>query len=137
VKPIHQTEFGWPKGNCYAACVASLMEIPLEDCPVVPEGEDSDWNQIWDNWYADRGIARLVFPYTPEYLVKGWQILAGITPREIQDGTGKRPMHAVVGLDGKAVHDPHPDSTFFADAVPAEVEILYFLNPANLMRNFG
>ena len=32
--PVHQTKFGAPHGNCTAACVATLLDKPLEDVDV-------------------------------------------------------------------------------------------------------
>lgn len=30
VKPVDQTLFGRPSGNCLPACVASILELPIE-----------------------------------------------------------------------------------------------------------
>lgn len=40
MEPVFQTMHGEKHGNCFAACIASLLEIPLED---VPQFGDNDW----------------------------------------------------------------------------------------------
>ena len=31
MKPVDQTSFGFPGGNCFSACVASILELPIDD----------------------------------------------------------------------------------------------------------
>lgn len=33
MKPAMQTKFGEYEGDCFAACIASLFELPIEDVP--------------------------------------------------------------------------------------------------------
>lgn len=40
MKPVDQTTFGFPGGNCFSACIASLLEMPLDDVPYFMHG---DW----------------------------------------------------------------------------------------------
>jgi hypothetical protein len=35
--PVYQTKFG-KKGNCFAACIASILERELDDCDIDMEG---------------------------------------------------------------------------------------------------
>lgn len=35
MKPVDQTTFGAPHGNCLMACVASILEVPLDSLPVM------------------------------------------------------------------------------------------------------
>lgn len=125
--PVHQTRFGFPHGNCMAACIASLLELPIEEMPVIPA--DDRFNDTWDAWLRDRGFARVCFHsdgtnFTP----KGYYLIAGPSPRPILDDAGARAFHVVVGLDGVPIHDPHPDGTFLEKI--SEVEMLYLLDPA-------
>lgn len=36
MKPVFQDKFGVPDGNCFASCVASILEVPRDDVPHVP-----------------------------------------------------------------------------------------------------
>jgi hypothetical protein len=127
MRPVRQTAFGYPHGNCMAACVASLLELPIEEMPVIPA--DANFNETWDAWLRDRGFARICFHSDgTNFIPKGYYLLAGPSPRPIVDENGVRAFHVVVGLDGKPVHDPHPDDTFL-DSI-TEVEILYPLDPS-------
>lgn len=129
MKPVKQTTFGYPRGNCYAACVASLLEIPLEACPIVEDV--ATWNEVWDAWYAARGLARMCFEYNPEWKPRGWAIISGISPRVMTDEDGERVHHSCVGCDGELVHDPHPDDTFLEKIT--DVEFIYAVDPSRLM----
>jgi hypothetical protein len=129
--PVKQTKVGYPNGNCYAACIASLLEMPLEEMPVVVA--DAKFNEIWDAWFAARGIARLCFTYSPDHVFKGWMIICGLSPRDVVNENGERVHHAVVGRDCVPVFDPHPDaSDAFFEGSPTEVDILYPLDPQQL-----
>ena len=33
MKSVDQTKFGYPEGNCLMACVASILEVGLDDLP--------------------------------------------------------------------------------------------------------
>jgi hypothetical protein len=132
MKPIKQTTFGWPHGNCYAACVASVLELPLEDMPLVPA--DADFNAAWDGWFASRGLTRINFNVAAAgtWRPEGYSILCGINPRGIRNEQGELVHHATVALNGTPLHDPHPDNTFLLEAT--EIEIIYRLDPAGTAR---
>lgn len=97
MKPVDQTIFGHGKGNCFTACVASLLELPIEDVPYFMG--DCDWLSRFIDWCEARSVRvefSTVFPSPKgEYVIVG-----GVSPR-----TGKG--HACIALDGVIVHDPH------------------------------
>ena len=120
--------------NCFAACLASVLEVPIE---FVPKGADgATWNmsevQEWLNTEFDLqalevtfGTGGTIYPLTYPVLC----IVVGKSPR------GDK-QHAVVaktcGLEGfELIHDPHPSglmiegdplyATFF---VPCDVRVL-------------
>jgi hypothetical protein len=126
MKPVMQTRFGFPNGNCYAACVASILEMPIEDMPVI--AADEDFNDRWDAWYAEHGLARVTFRPGADWKPKGYYVLCGKSPRDIFNGKGERVDHATVGLDGNFVHDPNPDGTFLLNGVIEEIDIIYPLS---------
>jgi hypothetical protein len=95
VIPVTQTRTGEPDGNCFAASLASVFEtaIPEFDLP----GTDY-WANV-DRWLARRGYRYVQRPIT-DPAPRGWHLIEGLSPRGGQ--------HAVVGYNGRMVHDPHP-----------------------------
>jgi hypothetical protein len=118
MKPVDQTIFGAPHGNCFAACVASILELPLEDVPnFVLEGEG--WWNAAKAWLHERGYALL--------WVKHDAVACGyVDPNPLIDAghyiitTGQSPrgefLHCVIEHRGRIVHDPHPSRDGFVGA---------------------
>ena len=129
--PVTQTEFGAKHGNCYAACIASIFELPIESLPSVPTDDtvvvekyktdsnkdnwdvnnfyDAWWWDMWNAWFEANNLLRYRVDYnkfTPRYTEHpaGYTILIGASPRN-----PNKVKHAVVAFNGKLVHDPHPD----------------------------
>lgn len=96
--PVDQTIFGAPEGNCLPACIASILDLRIED---VPHFGADDWLDTLERWLAPRGLypvcATLGGPWRPA----GLYILAGKSPRGDF-------LHAVVARGSDVVHDPHP-----------------------------
>lgn len=105
--PVDQTTFGQPGGNCFSACVASLLDLPISEVPYfMDETSGVKWYAQLDAWLAPRGYYALHFnivdraAYDRENLwPKGYYILGGKSPRG---------DHAVVARGAEVVHDPHP-----------------------------
>lgn len=84
--PVYQTRHG-PEGNCFEACLASILEIGIEQVPVF-----SGWDDL-RKWLTARNWL-LEFGRSDGHAIASVQTLRGI--------------HAVVCLDGQIVHDPSP-----------------------------
>jgi len=98
--PVNQTRFeGAAGGNCLAACLASILELPLDEV---------DTPALFDKATMWQAIMRITLP-------------RGLRPFSYHVGGGDSPAiappgfhiacsasHATVALDGKIVHDPHP-----------------------------
>lgn len=104
VKPVEQTRFG-TKGNCLAACIASILEVPLNE---VPECDGGAIGAVLMKWLAARNLFLVRVPIQSRRedgsawaFFFGYSILIAKSPRE--------GSHAVVVKDGKIAHDPHPD----------------------------
>jgi len=103
MNPVYQTKFGKTEGNCLAACLASIFEIPIESV--------SDFG-LTDLWYAkfedymiqtfDLQPVDLLVDKLDGWKPKGYHLINGKSPRGNYD-------HAVVGLSGEPVHDPFPN----------------------------
>jgi hypothetical protein len=123
--PVMQGETAPGRGNCLAACVASILECPLADVPNFALERDC-WSAL-QTWLVRQGLMaiRLTMPEASFPLPRTFCILTGDSPR--------RPVyHAVVGeweqCAWRIVHDPHPQGgglagppkwvTFFAMQSP-------------------
>lgn len=107
---IYQDEFGKilpesttpvENGNCFNACLASIIEVPLKLIPRFQDIPKVQWltglTQILiDNGYVLSGMS---FDEAPE----GYSIAAGYNK-------GGKLEHCCVYLNGKLFHDPDPNS---------------------------
>lgn len=106
--PVDQT--AGEAGDCLMACVASILEIELEELPLIP---DREWFPIFEKALRDRGYHVLVVELgTPPIAPRGYCIGIGPSPRTKPEE--KTTDHACVLLDGDVVHDPHPTRTGLA-----------------------
>jgi len=101
VIPITQTRTG-ENGNCVSACLASILELPLQLVPDFAAETDSDdeFFAAVDKWLASKGLCYRHWPIGGPAPV-GWHTIEGTSPRGGQ--------HAVVAQNGKPVWDPHPE----------------------------
>jgi hypothetical protein len=112
ITPVLQSETELGRGNCLAACVASILELSTDEVPNFRLAPDP-WVAL-QTWLVDRGLVAVRVAAGPEAVYpmpKVHCILTGPSPRN--------PVgHAVVGIwDGERtimVHDPHPDGTGLA-----------------------
>jgi len=106
MEPAQQTSFG-KKGNCFSACIASILEVPLDTVPVFCVDFPSRWAEKANEWlHEHHGV--MLFCVTPpsegfvetQYKAPFYHIMSGPALRGLQ--------HSVVGRNGKMVYDPHP-----------------------------
>ena len=110
MKPVDQTEFPIrrpdgtveKRGDCLMACVASILEVPLASLPAMTNAhDDGSWWDVLMATLRERGHTVIYDDNTPAFRPSGYHIAGGPSPRGPWG-------HAVVALDGKVVHDPHP-----------------------------
>jgi hypothetical protein len=127
VKPVDQTRFGVPGGNCYQACLASLLELGLEEIPEDLAHGDGTMART-NAWLAPRGFCMVCFSYRTTDLwhppAGAWHVLSGPSPRGDF-------WHSTVGRDGQLVHDPHPSRAGLVGE-EREVDLLVLIDPARL-----
>jgi hypothetical protein len=101
MKPVEQTYLTYPDGNCFAACVASVLELPLE---AVPDFKGEGWLDRWQEWLAKHNLTFVNFHIDPadEWRPPGYSLLAADSPRGAW-------LHSVVCHNGTIVFDPHPE----------------------------
>ena len=132
MKPVDQTRFSpteMPLGNCFGACVASILEAPLSD--VLDDGEMLQgelWWRTWEAWLNQRGFGLVhLGDYPPAWFLpaKGYSIMSGKSPRGDF-------LHSVVALNGELVHDPHPSRDGVVNIV--DWVILYPHDPVRISK---
>lgn len=132
MKPVMQTTFG-NYGNCFQACLASVLEIPLDSIPefrrMQVDQEVSCMVSEADKWLRSSKGLRFISvemynsdggdPNTTQCLLNRlayenrdeFVLLSGKSPRKKPDGSDM--YHCVVGVAEcwgfNVVHDPHHD----------------------------
>lgn len=97
--PVDQTSFGVPNGNCFSACIASILHMPIADVPSFCKHED--WWERLTAWLQPHGYYPTIIRHNPEWTPQGFHVLSGKSPRgDFQ--------HSVVALGPDIIHDPHP-----------------------------
>lgn len=104
---VPQTIDDGVKGNCMAACVASILELSIDD---VPNYHGYNWWNRWIAWGRRQGINFTCYwidemkdVWCP---VSFW--IAGPDSPRLKKPDGTPIKHAVVVNKGKLVWDPHP-----------------------------
>jgi hypothetical protein len=81
VKPVYQTIIDNGRGNCWTACIASILEVSIEDVPnFVADEFDGGVNahQACRQWLFDRGLFMLDVNLKKEdslYTVLDWYLM--------------------------------------------------------------
>lgn len=124
MKPVQQTQFGKPLGNCWQAAIAAILEVDLEDVPAPVKS----WPQTWDaviDWLNARGLsifsASVDLDHADFRWPSGVYIVLGDAVRGLR--------HAVVYRDGELAHDPYPGGTGLTK--PKEIELIHPIDPAS------
>ena len=115
---VFQTRFGGHyaplenQGNCFQACVATVLQMPLEeayDCTGIQEEEH--WFDDFNKWLSQYNLGCIFVEHSAEKPISG-SAFKGIQIAECMRKTlyhGER--HVVVIQDGQLLHDPHPKAT--------------------------
>jgi len=135
MKPVMQTQFGKADGNCYAACLASILEIPIDSVPPCRQcNDESDQmaalrqQKFYREWARTMGFVLINVEGDFAAFDRVFMVAGGRGPR----GIG----HAVVWRGGKCVHDPFPGGGGLTGE-PDEYEILVPMNPARRKASMG
>lgn len=97
-------------GNCLNACLASLLELRLNEVPTITTNGGGDWDAQWSCWLAEQGYK---FDYVDmeDDPPVGYSIATVTTERLYPEGhrkAGKSIYHAIICFQGNKVHDPFP-----------------------------
>lgn len=147
--PVFQTVMRSPEdpdgapGNCFAACLASLLEISIDEVPSPSIDDREDWSAPGRYWHRisrflhERGLHMVEIDRdrtdgvefsSAAYLEDPgfYWIATGLSPR----GSF---LHSVICRDAQIVHDPHPDGTGIEGGV-VKAAYLVPLDPACSIR---
>ena len=111
---VNQTIFTVPGGNCFSACVASLLELSLDQVPYFMGYED--WFSEFLKWLDQYGYWAIPIPITNNWKPNGYCILSGKSPRGNFD-------HSVIADGLTMIHDPHPSQQGIETIVDAIILI--------------
>ena len=104
MKPVDQTLFGEGRGNCLQACIASVLELPLEAVPHFVLKDD--WVEALQMFLARFDLWTIPMDasssWDKRFVPRGYHLISGPSPRD------NSIWHSIVGYQGKMVHDPHP-----------------------------
>ena len=125
--PVDQTIFDNHYGNCWAACLASIFEVPLESVPW-PNGNDDDFWPTYHAWLNERN-ATVISLTRGDWTPSGYAIGGVMSPRF--EGT----EHAVVVFKDRVVHDPHPSKASLSDDLSkvTTLDLIFPLDPSKPM----
>jgi len=128
MKKVYQTKFGAREGNCLQACIASILELTLEEVPdFCSEFEGEKYYEQFVKWLNKKGLSALPVNVEddlnrPNY--KGCYLIVG---GKNSDGV----MHAVIYKDGKLVHNPNKKCE---GIIPETVDIIFPQKPAEFIK---
>jgi len=123
MKPVMQTRFD-EGANALDACVASILELPLERVPHFT-GEGAGWMVALDSFTRHFGMAVVVIESRAlRYICWPSDVLCIASGHTIH---GK--MHSVVYLGDKLVHDPNPSGCGLTGE-PLSFTLFVLTNPA-------
>lgn len=99
--PVKQTG-----DDCWAACVASILELDMDSVP--PYRSDEDWVPEWQSFLLSRNLFQMTVPVdrTWKSVPPGWSILLSRTT-SANSAKLDHQRHAIVCRNGRPVWDPN------------------------------
>lgn len=128
MKPVRQTQRG-RTGNCFAACMASLLEMPIHRMPTIFKDRRGalvkrDWLTVWKEFLRPFGLSIVWVNANHHPAPWGWCIADMKQPETTK-------THAVLCYDGEIKYDPLPGIGEFTGA--ANWYVLTVLDPAPIL----
>jgi hypothetical protein len=109
--------------NCLQVCLASIFDLEIDDVPNFNNVSSNEWISLMNDFLEDFGYYALI--------VSAMTDLGELTPiRGIHLMLGEANhngiYHAVIGEDGKMIHDPSPNASGLR-----EIDVHVVLIPLN------
>lgn len=96
MKPVKQKYNRYPDGDCFSACVASILEVSLKHVPRMDLKLMMPLTPIY-KWLQKQGLYIAYLPYPKKF--KNYHI-------SVYRNIGSDGTHAVVSYRGNVIHDP-------------------------------
>lgn len=112
MKKLYQTKYG-EEGNCFAACVASLFEIGIDEVPFL--GKDEEWEDYelrLNSFLSKFQLKITTFHLTSSDCQEFIQDFFADTYIITGYSTSINLEHAVITLNGEVVHNPNDKNDF-------------------------
>jgi hypothetical protein len=129
MKPVMQSIEHDPSagliGDCFRACVASVLELELNEVPHFCESWDN-WYALFQEWVTDRGLVAVEVKIDrPECLAATNGLMCILSGKTSESSV----LHSVVGryvhgVGFELLHDPHSRGEFFNGLEPDWVMFL-------------
>jgi len=103
--PVNQTRTG-NAGNCFAACLSSILEVPLNQVPDFGMEDDETFLSKLARFLLIRDLYYVQVPPNDPILKAMWKY--GDAYHTVEGVSPRGGLHACVGRNGKIVFDPHP-----------------------------
>lgn len=109
---VEQTRFGGPNepigeaGNCFAACLASVLEVSICSLPEVPHIEKHF--EEYDEWLKFHGLGMVCMAHDWDRCIFPGYLIAGCESAFYADQVAKGGGHVVIVKDGEVVWNPNP-----------------------------
>jgi hypothetical protein len=104
--PVQQTRVG-AGGNCMAAAISSILEIPLWEVPEFSHDDDQFLMDVQE-FLASRGLYYVQVPPDEPTVKAAFRQSLGPAYHTIEGTSPRGGQHAVVGDRGLMIFDPHP-----------------------------
>lgn len=126
MRPVEQRVVDPDKGDCFFACIASILELPLEDIPELRTDDKSSQWEKWVDWFRAANLTLICL--THHGPVPGYAI------RSIPSYNFEARLHAVVTYDGQVVWDPSPTRRNYDDDCYKQWARHWIIIPLDLMK---
>ena len=130
MKEVEQTRIGM-EWNCFAACVASILELPIEAVPDYTE-QAGGWFYRWQVWLVERGLRFRIIPANQGGAI-GYEPPAGWAIMNVKSLTLPGELHSVVSWNGQMKWNPHPQREKGVGEV-VDYYIFEALDPSKLLQ---
>ena len=125
MKPVQQTKTGPLRGDCLAACVASIFEVSIKD---VPHLDEDSWHQNLREWLNARSFSFVYIESDAQSLAAPDGLSIACQSFYVSTGeyAGEKRTHCVVSHNGTTIWDPWPGSGTFSQKSPETVSWIVF-----------
>lgn len=106
MKEIKQRIVNGNIGDCFAACMATLLELPIE---VLPNDHSPAWFAVWDSFLSQFGLD-LSYKGSKEAIWQSYPWIASVKSRNFKNGN-----HAIIMEGGKVLFDPSTHKIYRKD----------------------